>query len=491
MKSLRILRPNGDSLHVEIDEAKTVIDVKQAVEAEVGLPVSEQKLVLDTRVLEDKIILSEIRELGSHESSVTLVHEISPPWCWPCCEVQSDPVGVHKLTLFEDPEVTEEEVLYQDDWDEEFDQKIMERWRKRGLRCIPGVGSRAGHEFKFEYMENRCLKSSDKGSECRFHYLERVLGDNKDGVDAFVNRCLKVALECPSDHVWPEDALRYSALIEWSPPKNPIFVSARLLDDTNHISLQVSELASFADLYNDLAVTLLRAGHYFPSGFELWSADGCAPLPTGNLKFLQPALRGDDGQSFSCVVVSRSQIAVAIAGEGLFPISSVPEKEECTARVGLIISHGASQRIGPGMLAMKSLTSRSHGHEGRCKQECAALSTLDANIAEADDLERLTETGPGCVVQLFKISKAGILYTTVRETGDGNMVGGSYYTSALPAEASSSVVRSLLAAIHFQKGWARLANGRDCHRSIRFLSLQEHETVDPGLCICRASHDER
>eukprot|EP00929_Paragymnodinium_shiwhaense_P100099 TRINITY_DN6215_c0_g1_i1.p1 TRINITY_DN6215_c0_g1~~TRINITY_DN6215_c0_g1_i1.p1 ORF type:complete len:167 (-),score=21.64 TRINITY_DN6215_c0_g1_i1:656-1156(-) len=117
MESVRIVRPSGAELVLELAEGSTVLDAKKSIEATTGVHVVEQKLLADAEVLENDQRLDSVIGLAS---SLTLVHDPPVPWCWPCREV-SEPTGTHKLLLYEDPKVTEEDVLYPSPWDDEFD----------------------------------------------------------------------------------------------------------------------------------------------------------------------------------------------------------------------------------------------------------------------------------------------------------------------------------------------------------------------------------
>lgn len=475
---MHILRPSGAELALELEEGSTVLDAKKSIEAMIGVHVAEQKLFADDELLDDDKTLS-----VAGLAALTLVHVTPPPWCWPCREVL-EPTGAHKLLLFEDPEVTSEDVFYPSPWDEEFDETIRETWRKRGLRCTPGFGLHAGQELSFEYLTCQCLSFDGSSHGCE------VFRADAKGDDQFVSSCLRVALKCPKDRIWPEEVLKQA--IE-GVPKSPMNVKIAALE-TKGVILQVSSTISFAELYHIAAAALFRTGHHFPDGFVLWTDDGCALLPTSDFKLLQPALRPADGSVFSCVAVSHSIAAIAFAGVGMFTPATVPAKEAGSARFGICFTALGRPIPLPGMAAWREFSGKNgHGdRSGRHRPPVAvAMSEIGEEISSTDDFECMPSSPPGVVVQLFKISSAGVLLATVRETSDGNMVGGSYSCQALPADATSSVIRGLLVADQRHLGWWRLASARDHHRSITFDELGNFPDLSDGLCICRADNDER
>mmetsp|Transcript_110772 Transcript_110772/g.346537 ORF Transcript_110772/g.346537 Transcript_110772/m.346537 type:complete len:245 (+) Transcript_110772:292-1026(+) len=231
---------------------------------------------------------------------------------------------------------------------------------------------------------------------------------------------------------------------------------------------------------------------FFPQGFSLWTADGTSLLPTGQLRFLQPALDTTPA-AFQCVAIPRSTSAVAIVGVGIFPPTTAPAKREGIARLGYVISpwHHSSEPL-PGMVALTKAHSQCCDHR-EVVAEVVPLSELGGEIGEADDLMHRPSPEPGTVVQVFEISDAGIMRTEVRETCDGNMVGGSLIIRPLPADASSSIARALLSSATYSLGrWARLANKRNDARSVFFdrLSGFSQQPEYSGLCICSADREE-
>eukprot|EP00929_Paragymnodinium_shiwhaense_P100103 TRINITY_DN6215_c0_g1_i4.p3 TRINITY_DN6215_c0_g1~~TRINITY_DN6215_c0_g1_i4.p3 ORF type:complete len:148 (-),score=9.22 TRINITY_DN6215_c0_g1_i4:57-500(-) len=132
---------------------------------------------------------------------------------------------------------------------------------------------------------------------------------------------------------------------------------------------------------------------------------------------------------------------------------------------------------------------RSCGRSGSMPDTLVTLD-LGENIANADDFESMPKSSSGHVLQLFNISSAGVVLANVRHTSDGNMVGGSYEYLAVPADASSTVIRGFLAAGH-SPNWSRLSSARDNSRLIVFDELRTFGDLAHGLCICSADHDER
>eukprot|EP00929_Paragymnodinium_shiwhaense_P100105 TRINITY_DN6215_c0_g1_i7.p1 TRINITY_DN6215_c0_g1~~TRINITY_DN6215_c0_g1_i7.p1 ORF type:complete len:499 (-),score=29.18 TRINITY_DN6215_c0_g1_i7:57-1553(-) len=497
MESIRVVRPSGAELVLELAEGSTVLDAKKSIEATTGVHVVEQKLLADAEVLENGQRLDSVTGLAS---SLTLVHDPPVPWCWPCREV-SEPTGTHKLLLYEDPKVTEEDVLYPSPIDEDFDETVRERWRKRGLRCVPGFGLHVGKELSFEYLTCQRISQQGESHSCSvFRAESNVKPEEFDGEAQFINACLRIALQCPGTHVWPAEALEHAITSKAWVAKNPVHslsypVDVKLAALNNEgFTLQVSSTISFGEFYHIAAAELFRAGHHFPDGFDLWTHDGCTKLPTSSLKLLQPALKPKGGLIFSCIAVPHSAVAVAVAGVGVFTPATLPAKEVGIARVGVCFPVEGRPTPLPAMEALRRLPGNA-GYDRSCGRSGSmpdTLVTLDLgeNIANADDFESMPKSSSGHVLQLFNISSAGVVLANVRHTSDGNMVGGSYEYLAVPADASSTVIRGFLAAGH-SPNWSRLSSARDNSRLIVFDELRTFGDLAHGLCICSADHDER
>jgi len=458
------------------------------------VPVAEQTILLHTVELENHVVLGTVKDLKVPGTTLTLVRKAVPPWCWPRSEPLFQPAGLHQLALFEDPEERVETVVYPDPWDEEFDRTVEERWRRRGLRCTPGLGVYAGQELSFEYgVDGKCQVITFLGQS---HHCQVYHTDEQSGA-AFTRKCLEIALRLSSERKWPREALEAAVLVDGSVGSGGLqHVKVAELGDAGDISVHVDKKAAFSELHHIVAVALFRAGHFFEEGFALWTADGSSLLPTGGLKFLQPALEEQADLVFRCVAVPRSAAAVAVAGVGVFRPGEAPARQDGTARVGYCVTAwgGGAQRL-PGAKALAELM-REQGRPrgGRHAADALPLAELPGPVAGADDLLEMPAPEAGSVLQLFEISGAGIVNTNVRSTSDGNMVGGSYTRMALPAEASSRVVRGLLHVelTRHSNCWDRLATASDNTRSVSFDRLCDFEHLqDQGLCICGADGNER
>jgi len=513
MLSLRVVRPSGAELPpLELEASKTILDAKSTISDLSGVPVAEQKLLLNEAELENHTVLGSVPGLHLSDATLTLIHELMPPWCWP---QQGVPLhftqcGVHKFELFEDPEERVDEVFYPSEWDEEFDQTVKEKWRRRGLRLTPGLGVHAGKELSFEYGVDGDFQSITLGTDkhrCGVHH------SNQKGSEVFVLKCLEIALRLSQDRAWPREALEKSVLVQADAEgfaDNFVTVNVRALAtpgeaESGNIAVHVEKQATFTELHHAVAAALFHEGRHYSEGFALWSADGTALMPIGNLRFLQPALHPDGDTSFSCIAVPRSVAAVAVAGVGIFPIASAPARTDGTARVGFCISPwGGKARALPGMDTILNLAhggSSGHGRRGGMHADGTvvhtALSDLPETLAAADDLCHMQDPQPGSVVQLFEISSVGVMQTVVRATGDNNMVGGSYNVMVVPADANSKVIRHFLTLSVTRGssscGWSRLATAQDHGTTVKFDQLLEFSKTPgyDGLCICHASRNER
>jgi len=470
------------------------MDVKAAIEQPSGVPVAEQVLLLHTVELENHALLGTVKDLDVPGTILTLVRRAVPPWCWPRSEPLSEPLGLHKMVLFEDPEERVETVVYPDFWDEENDVTTEEHWRRRGLRCTLGLGVYAGEELTFEYGVNgKCQEITFRGQS---HHCQ-VYASNERGGVAFTKKCLEIALRLSSERKWTREALEAAVLMEGGvEPGGLQHLKVAVLGDAGDVSVQVAKAAPFSELHHVVAAALFRAGYFFDEGFALWTADGSTLLPTGGLRFLQPALNEQADPVLRCVAVPRAAAAVAVAGMGIFRPGETPERQDGIARIGFCVAPWERQvQPLPGAMVLKGLAKAKGGPipKGRQAADVVPLAEL-SDLAGADDLLEMPAPEAGSVLQLFEISGAGIKEASIRSTSDGNMVGGSYTRFALPAEASSRVIRGLLhvAIVRYLDGWSRLATANDHTRSVSFDKLCDLEQLDQqGLCVCTADHNER
>merc|ERR1712039_683341 len=116
-----------------------------------------------------------------------------------------------------------------------------------------------------------------------------------------------------------------------------------------------------------------------------------------------------------------------------------------------------------------------------------ALEDLSSAAGEVSDMLEASRVPEGAVLRLYEIDHAGIVHTVVRETSDGNMAGGSHHAVAIPARASSRVVRSFLTSLLLRGPvCARLGTIHDHRRAVEFEELSSFSR-DPefdGLSIC-------
>eukprot|EP00440_Ansanella_granifera_P068236 gb/GFBE01074026.1/.p1 GENE.gb/GFBE01074026.1/~~gb/GFBE01074026.1/.p1 ORF type:complete len:200 (+),score=38.88 gb/GFBE01074026.1/:1-600(+) len=190
--------------------------------------------------------------------------------------------------------------------------------------------------------------------------------------------------------------------------------------------------------------------------------------------------------SFHFVAIPVGALGVAVAGQGMFLPEEVPEVDPGQIRIGF---QGGEPLPG----ARQLLELRTPGRGGDVDSAIRkSITDLLPNFDATDDLKQadLTRTEDHAhVVQLFNAGAGDVILTTVRETSDGNMAGGSFYKMPVPASLSSACTRAFLMQSR-QRGqwsWCRLATAAQKDRAICFKSLGEYAdagSLDSGLCIC-------
>lgn len=488
----------GSELSLELESCRTVLEVKGVLEAKLGIPRDEQRLVLGTVELQDKSALKDVEALeGCSRPVLTVVRQVPAPWRWPSREVEPEPGVLHSLVLFEDPEVTVSEVKHVDFWDSDDDFVREENWRTRGLRCIPSIGEFAGQELFFTYGIDGKYNSfaCQLGSRQEKRYCE-LFGSETNGGSCFVRKCTEVAMSM-------RDGLTEVALANSSLPQEHLGDRARSLEVSvlggeGVVRFQVPLSASFAVVHHTAAAALFKAGHTLPDGFSLWTSDGAFWLPgCASTKFWQPTIAAL-GQPFRCVAVPRSARAVAIVGAGVFDCGGVPPLANGAARVGFAVApsgsggaHMKAERLA-GLKAMDEAARPSLKRDMRAKA-IAIGGLFAAAHALPDDGKDALSASEGTVLQLFELSEQGAVCLPVRETSDGNMCGGSHHAVAVPAGASSRTVLSFLRASLARTGpWLRLGSQQDHMHALHFDELlaasQEGRYFD-GLSVSACSHE--
>merc|ERR1712137_293407 len=117
------------------------------------------------------------------------------------------------------------------------------------------------------------------------------------------------------------------------------------------------------------------------------------------------------------------------------------------------------------MAALAKLGRNYEGLGGQPKVKAVSMSVLSKDISEADDTLHASNPEPGTVVQVFRISSAGIVLMPVCKSGDEDPWSVCY--QALPANNNSGMIRSFLALV--TRGiqcWSRLGGATDWSHSI-------------------------